>query len=93
MIPSTGIGVKNTIDLKDTIKYALDTVPMLTILEVAFYAVIAVTVLSTVVRLIRRKDVNWKRTLTLRWRRFSPRTVCCFYGQWRWEWRLRSCGR
>lgn len=65
MIPSTGIGVKNTIDLKDTIKYALDTVPMLTILEVAFYVVIAVTVLSTVVRLIRRKDVNWKRTLAV----------------------------
>ena len=32
MIP-TGIGVKNTIDLKDTVKYALDTVPMLTIVE------------------------------------------------------------
>ena len=24
---ATGVGVKNTIDLKDTVKYALDTVP------------------------------------------------------------------
>ena len=65
MVPSTGIGVKNTIDLKDTIKYALDTVPMLTILEVAFYVVIAVTVLSVAARLVRRREVNWKRSLAV----------------------------
>ena len=62
---STGVGVKNTIDLKDTIKYALDTVPMLTILEVGFYIVLAVTALSVVIRLARRKEVNWKRTLAV----------------------------
>lgn len=34
MIIQGGIGVKNTIDLKDNLKYALDTVPMVTILRV-----------------------------------------------------------
>ena len=32
---ATGVGVKNTIDLKDTVKYALDTIPMLTVLELS----------------------------------------------------------
>ncbi len=36
MVP-TGVGVKNTLDLMDTVKYSLDNVPMLTILEVGFY--------------------------------------------------------
>ena len=33
---ATGVGVKNTIDLSSTIKYALDTIPMLNIIEVGF---------------------------------------------------------
>ena len=59
MIP-TGIGVKNTIDLKDTVKYALDTVPMLTIVEVGFYLVLIVLVCSTAFKLVKKQEINWK---------------------------------
>ena len=63
---ATGVGVKNTIDLKDTIKYALDTVPMLTIVEVAFYLVAAVVVISTIVKLVQKQKVDYKKAgLTL----------------------------
>lgn len=61
MIP-TGVGVKNTIDFKDTIKYALDTVPMLTIVEVAFYLVIIGILCSTAFKLAKKQKVNWKIT-------------------------------
>lgn len=60
---STGVGVKNTIDLKDTVKYSLDTVPMLTIVEIAFYIVVAVTIISALVKLAKKTPVNWKRTI------------------------------
>lgn len=59
---TTGIGVKNTIDLTDTIKYALDTVPLLTVIEIAFYVSIVVIVLSTVVRLVKKQAVDYKKT-------------------------------
>lgn len=61
MVP-TGVGVKNTIDLKDTVKYSLDTVPMLTILEVGFYLVLIGVVVSTVIKLVKKQAVNWKTT-------------------------------
>lgn len=59
---ATGVGVKNTIDLKDTVKYALDTIPMLTILEIGFYLVIAGLVFTAVYNLIKKQPVNWKDT-------------------------------
>lgn len=59
MIP-TGIGVKNTIDLKDTVKYALDTVPMLTIVEVLFYVVLVLLVCSAAFKLAKKQAVKWK---------------------------------
>ncbi len=61
MVP-TGIGVKNTIDLKDTVKYALDAVPMLTIVEFGFYAIIVLTVISTILKLAQKQVVNYKKT-------------------------------
>ncbi len=57
---STGIGVKNTIDLTNTIKYALDTIPLLTVVEVAFFVSLAVIVLSVVWKLIKKQTVDWK---------------------------------
>lgn len=59
MIP-TGIGVKNTIDLKDTVKYALDTIPMLTIVEAGFYLVLIGLAGSTVFKLVKKQTVDWK---------------------------------
>lgn len=59
MIP-TGIGVKNTIDLKDTVKYALDTIPMLTIVEMGFYLVLIILICSVILRLVKKQTVDWK---------------------------------
>ena len=59
MIP-TGIGVKNTIDLKDTIKYALDTVPMLTIIEVGFYLFMIGRICSLIFTLVKKETVKWR---------------------------------
>lgn len=64
MVP-TGIGVKNTIDLKDTVKYALDTVPMLSVVEIAFYLTVATLVISTLARLYKKQPVNVKKTALL----------------------------
>lgn len=63
LIIAGGVGVKNTIDLKDNLKYALDNISLLTMVEIAFYAVVAVTVLSLLIRLITKKQVNWKKSL------------------------------
>lgn len=59
---ATGVGVKNTIDLKDTVKYALDTIPMLTVLEIGFYLVIAGLLFTTIHKRIKKQAVNWKGT-------------------------------
>lgn len=64
MIP-TGVGVKNTIDLKDTVKYALDNIPMLTILEVGFYLFLIGTVCSLAFKLAKKQEINWKKTIGL----------------------------
>ena len=58
---ATGVGVKNTIDLKDTVKYALDTVPMLTIAEVAFYLILVGLVVSVVTRLAKKLPIPGKK--------------------------------
>lgn len=59
---ATGVGVKNTIDLKDTVKYALDTVPMLTIIEVGFYLFVILTIASIIVCTVKKQAINWKKT-------------------------------
>ena len=59
---ATGVGVKNTIDLKDTVKYALDTIPMLTVLEIGFYLEIAGLLFTTIHKRIKKQAVNWKDT-------------------------------
>ena len=58
---ATGVGVKNTIDLKDTVKYALDTVPMLTIIEIGFYLAVIALVCNVLISLSKKKEVNWKK--------------------------------
>lgn len=64
MVP-TGVGVKSTIDLSGTIKYSLDTVRLLTILEIAFYVTIAAVALTVLIQLARKKTVNWKKMLLI----------------------------
>lgn len=60
---ATGVGVKNTIDLKNTVKYALDTVSMLTILEIAFYLVLLGVAFTTIYKLVKKQPVSWKKTI------------------------------
>lgn len=45
MIISGGVGVKNTIDLAGNLKYSLDALSMLTLIEISFYVLIALTLL------------------------------------------------
>lgn len=59
---ATGVGVKNTIDLKDTIKYALDTVPMLTIVEAAFYLFLIGTAASLLFKVVKKQAIDGKAT-------------------------------
>lgn len=49
-----GVGVKNTVDLAPNIKYALDTVSMLTALELAFYIVAAISLVKVIYRLVKK---------------------------------------
>ncbi|MDL2323596.1 ABC transporter permease [Ruminococcaceae bacterium OttesenSCG-928-A16] len=55
---STGVGVKNTINLKDNLKYALDDVSMLTVIRVAFYVVAAVSVILLIFRIVKKQGLK-----------------------------------
>lgn len=58
-----GIGVKNTVDLANNLKYSLDTVSMLSLIEIAFYAVIAAMIIKIVLNLIKENKTALKRDL------------------------------
>ena len=95
---ATGVGVKNTIDLSGTVKYALDTIPMLTIIEVGFYLVVLGIVASALFKIAKKQPVDWKGTaaklvaaiviyalpLSGRWRVFCRRTACFSCQRWSW---------
>lgn len=49
-----GVGVKNTVDLANNLKYALDTVSMLTLVEVIFYAVLVITAIKLIIRFVKK---------------------------------------
>lgn len=65
LIIANGVGVKNTIDLKDNLKYALDKVPMITIAEFAFYITVAITIISLIYRAAKKQDLRLKKSLTV----------------------------
>ncbi len=54
LIISHGVGVKNTIDLTGNLKYAIDSVRMLDILTVFFYAVVAITIVKGILHLAKK---------------------------------------
>ncbi|MDL2214371.1 ABC transporter permease [Clostridia bacterium OttesenSCG-928-O13] len=60
MIP-TGMGVKNTINLDKTLRYAIDEVPMVSIIDGAFWIIIAVSVFQLVWRLAKKQDLGLKK--------------------------------
>ncbi|NLN69377.1 MAG: ABC transporter permease [Chloroflexi bacterium] len=54
LIISHGVGVKNTIDLSDNLKYSIDAIRMLDILTIAFYVVLAITVVKLILHLLKK---------------------------------------
>ncbi len=58
LIISSGIGVKNTIDLSDNLKYSLDSVPMVSILSFIFYAVLVITVVKLILHAMKKYKVK-----------------------------------
>lgn len=61
LIITGGIGVKNTIDLTGNLKYSLDTVSMLTLLEVCFYATAAFVIIKVLYNLIKKTGASVKK--------------------------------
>ncbi len=60
-----GVGVKNTVDLANNLKYALDTVSMLTLLEVLFYVIVLLTAAKLVICLVKKSYTTLKRDLAI----------------------------
>ena len=64
LIISTGIGVKNTIDLADNLKYSLDTVPMIAILKITF-TIMFIAALVKLVLYLRKKNGSLQSIIML----------------------------
>ena len=62
---STGIGVKNAINLTGSLKYGLDNVPMIAILDAAFWTILVGTIVILAYRAIKKKDLQLKKQLTI----------------------------
>lgn len=65
LIISGGIGVKNTIDLAGNLKYALDTVSMLTLVEIAFYAIVIISLFKIIFNKIKNTGLSMKKDIIL----------------------------
>lgn len=57
----TGVGVKNTIDLTHTVKYALDNVPMTSVAKVGAVIAVVVILVSAVVKTSKKQAVDFKK--------------------------------
>lgn len=60
---STGVGVKNVINLQSNLKYSLDNVPMLSILDAAFWTVLVVSALLIVYRIVKKRKLGVNKLL------------------------------
>ncbi len=60
---STGIGVKNAINLRDNLKYAIDDMPMLNILYFAVIVMVLIVVITLAYRMIKKTDLKAKQIL------------------------------
>ncbi|MBA4347498.1 MAG: ABC transporter permease [Clostridiales bacterium] len=58
-----GVGVKNTVDLASNLKYSLDTVSMLTLIEVVFYAIVLIIAIKFVIRFVKKTGASVKSDL------------------------------
>ena len=58
LIIAGGVGVKNTIDLTGNLKYSIDSVLMVDIVSVLFYAVLAITLIKVVLHLLKKYQLK-----------------------------------
>lgn len=65
LIIKGGIGVKNTVDLAGNLKYSLDTVSMLKLIEVFFYIIVAIYVFKIVFNLIKKSKETMTKDLII----------------------------
>lgn len=65
LIINGGIGVKNTIDLAGNLKYSLDTVSMLTLVEIAFYAIVIISLFKIIFNKIKNTGLSMKKDIIL----------------------------
>jgi len=65
LVITGGIGVKNTIDLANNIKYSLDTVSMLTLVEIFFYIAVAVILFKTIFNIVKKTGISIKNDLAI----------------------------
>ena len=68
---SSGVGVKNAINLAGNLKYALDDVSMIAILDIVFWIMIGFTIINVVYRLIRKQGLQIRKLL----KSFLPVTI------------------
>ncbi len=71
LIINGGVGVKNTIDLTGNIKYALDTISMLSIIQVLYIILAVITAAKLISRLVKKRELHLKSLLL----RFAAATV------------------
>ncbi len=64
MILVTGVGVKNTIDLTGTLKYALDTMNIITIFYIVFAVYIVMTLISMLLKKKHGQTTNAKQNIS-----------------------------
>ncbi len=65
LIITGGIGVKNTIDLTGNLKYSLDTVSMLTLIEIMFFVTLAVGIIKIIFNKVKNTGVPLMKDLKL----------------------------
>ncbi len=58
LIISGGVGVKNTIDLTDNLKYAIDSVRMVDIVTVFFYIILATTAIKVLLHFLKKYELK-----------------------------------
>ena len=65
LIITGGIGVKNTIDLAGNLKYSLDTVSMLTVIEIIFFITVISTIIKVVFNKVKKTGVSIKKDIAI----------------------------
>lgn len=71
---STGVGVKNAINLTGNLKYSLDNLPMISILDAFFWISLVGSIVIVLYRLIKKQDLKLAKILRV----FIP--VAALYG-------------